>query len=324
MTTASIAEALSALTETPRAAFRFVTSAMVAEVARRARFRLTTAPTLVTEAPTVVTAFLISALIVALDCAVTETAPVALIGWPVIEAVAAKVLAPWSTVPRSVPRIASERSNRTFWLDVPILLNAAVTPTAVSLDSTVLSTVAVIAAVLLAPTATLPTVLPLSTSPSLLPAIVALLVPVTTFAAMTAPIARALLSPGLVPALSFDSTLLVIVAVIVPVWAACTLTSPARTTPVFTRLAVAVLCTSLLTRMPATATAYGLEEVPPLAGCAPSAGGVEEALASLLSPRLRTPGGRNLMNSRRLFSRQEFASVKIPVAVRSTDLVSPK
>ncbi|GAA0248933.1 hypothetical protein GCM10008965_16720 [Methylorubrum aminovorans] len=254
MTTASIFDVLRALTVTP-AALTLSMPDKVAEVDRRAKFRPTTAPTLVTFEPTEVTAFLISALIFASDCAETLTRPVALTGLPEIEAVAAKGLAPWMTVPRSVPAIASERSNRTFWLGVPILLKAAVTPTATSADSTMLLTVAVIVPVFAASTVTLPTVPPLPASPSLEPTTVAVLEPVTTLAAITAPTAMAPFSPGLVPGFSLDSTLLVTEASIVPVCLAATVTSPARVTVMFLRLASAVERTSFETRMPLTATA---------------------------------------------------------------------
>ncbi|GJE70099.1 hypothetical protein CHKEEEPN_1633 [Methylorubrum podarium] len=254
MTSASILDVLRALTETP-AALTLSMPDRVAEVASRAKLRPTTAPTLVTVAPTVVTAFLISEVIVAFDFAETLTRPVALIGWPEIEAVAAKVLAPWIVVPRSVPTIASERSNRTFWLDVPILLKAAVTPTAVSEDSTMLLTVAVIVPAFAASTVTLPTVRPAPASPSFEPMTVAVLDPVTTLAAITAPTATAPFVPGLVPGFSLDSTLLVTDASIVPVCVAATVTSPARVTLVFLRVASAVERTSFETRMPLTATA---------------------------------------------------------------------
>ena len=73
-------EALSALTATPPAAVRPVTSAMVAEVPSRTKLRPATAPTLVVADPIEVTAFVIVASMLALDFATTETLPVALIG----------------------------------------------------------------------------------------------------------------------------------------------------------------------------------------------------------------------------------------------------
>ena len=248
-------DALRALTATPPAALRLVTSAMVAEVPTRTKFRPATAPTVVAAEPIEVTAFSMVALMVALDKASTETLPVALIGWPEIEAVAANwpPLVIWLS--RSIPASSSARSNTALVLGLPILLKAAVMPTAVSLESTVLSIVAVIAPVLRAPTATLPTVAFAVASPSGLRSIVAVLAPITTFEAITAWAAMDFLSPALVPGFSFDSTLLFTVAVIVPLCSAWTLILPALATVMPVSVAVAALRTSLVTRMPLTATA---------------------------------------------------------------------
>ena len=128
-------------------------------------------------------------------------------------------------------------------------------PTAVSLESTVLSTVALIAPVFCAVTETLPTVALVAASPSLLRSMAAVLDPITTFEAITACAATEVLVPALVPGFSFDSTLLATVAVIEPFCSACTLTSPALATVMPVSVAEATLRTSLVTRMPLTATA---------------------------------------------------------------------